>query len=277
VPPLGGQARRAPVRDAAPAAGLPGGLGPGRRPAARGGGARLAGHPVSPAARWPCRPPDLRPGRDPPRAVPQLGFARLAIGAPAAAIAVEELAAWGVQAVVGVGFAGAIAADLAPGDVVVCAAALRDEGTSRHYLPAAPTSGVVFLGFRLSRRPPTERYPYGLERAEDLAGIGIAVATVQRDSVAAACWTLWSRCCNKAPPPCWGSWAIRIPRPVDMTGTVATATGMSTVMAPGLGWQPGCGMCYARIPTSQPTRSMRSWKLAPRACARCGSRWRCWA
>ena len=35
---------------------------------------------------------------------------------------------------------------------------------------------MVFLGFRLSRRPPTERYPYGLERAEDLAGIGIAVA-----------------------------------------------------------------------------------------------------
>jgi len=33
---------------------------------------------------------------------------------------------------------------------------------------------VVYLGFRLSRRPPTERYPYGLERAEDLAGIGIA-------------------------------------------------------------------------------------------------------
>jgi cation diffusion facilitator family transporter len=33
----------------------------------------------------------------------------------------------------------------------------------------------VFLGFRLSRRPATERYPYGLERAEDLAGIGIAV------------------------------------------------------------------------------------------------------
>jgi divalent metal cation (Fe/Co/Zn/Cd) transporter len=36
------------------------------------------------------------------------------------------------------------------------------------------TSAVVFLGFRLSRRPASERYPYGLERAEDLAGIGIA-------------------------------------------------------------------------------------------------------
>jgi uridine phosphorylase len=68
---------------------------------------------------------------------PQLGFARLAIGAPAAAIAVEDLAAWGIQAVAGVGFAAAIAADLAPGDVAVCAAALRAEGTSRHYLPAA--------------------------------------------------------------------------------------------------------------------------------------------
>jgi len=37
------------------------------------------------------------------------------------------------------------------------------------------TGAVVFLGLRLSRRPATERYPYGLERAEDLAGIGIAM------------------------------------------------------------------------------------------------------
>jgi len=36
-------------------------------------------------------------------------------------------------------------------------------------------SAVVFVGFRLSRKGPTERYPYGLDRAEDLAGIGIAV------------------------------------------------------------------------------------------------------
>ena len=34
---------------------------------------------------------------------------------------------------------------------------------------------MVFLGFRLSRRPPTQKYPYGMERAEDLAGVGIAV------------------------------------------------------------------------------------------------------
>src|SRR5437588_9621627 len=48
-------------------------------------------------------------------------------------------------------------------------------GDAIHNLADVSTSAVVFLGFRLSRRPPTERYPYGLERAEDLAWIGIAV------------------------------------------------------------------------------------------------------
>lgn len=47
-------------------------------------------------------------------------------------------------------------------------------GDAIHNLSDVSTSAVVFLGFRLSRRPPTERYPYGLERAEDLAGVGIA-------------------------------------------------------------------------------------------------------
>ena len=48
-------------------------------------------------------------------------------------------------------------------------------GDAIHNLSDVSTSAVVFLGFRLSRRPATERYPYGLERAEDLAGIGIAI------------------------------------------------------------------------------------------------------
>ena len=47
-------------------------------------------------------------------------------------------------------------------------------GDAIHNLSDVSTSAVVFLGFRLSRRPASERYPYGLERAEDLAGIGIA-------------------------------------------------------------------------------------------------------
>src|ERR1700735_4759416 len=48
-------------------------------------------------------------------------------------------------------------------------------GDAIHNLSDVSTSAVVFLGVRLSRKGPTERYPYGLDRAEDLAGIGIAV------------------------------------------------------------------------------------------------------
>jgi cation diffusion facilitator family transporter len=36
------------------------------------------------------------------------------------------------------------------------------------------TSVLVFVGFRASRKAATPRYPYGYERAEDLAGIGVA-------------------------------------------------------------------------------------------------------
>ncbi|HEY0813493.1 MAG TPA: cation diffusion facilitator family transporter [Pseudonocardia sp.] len=44
-----------------------------------------------------------------------------------------------------------------------------------HNLSDVSTSAVVFLGFRISRHTASERYPYGLERAEDLAGLGVAL------------------------------------------------------------------------------------------------------
>lgn len=48
-------------------------------------------------------------------------------------------------------------------------------GDALHNLSDASTSVLVFLGFRVSRHAPSERYPYGLERAEDLAGLGVAM------------------------------------------------------------------------------------------------------
>jgi cation diffusion facilitator family transporter len=48
-------------------------------------------------------------------------------------------------------------------------------GDALHNLSDVSTSLVVFVGFRVSRRSPTERYPYGFERAEDLAGLGVAL------------------------------------------------------------------------------------------------------
>ena len=48
-------------------------------------------------------------------------------------------------------------------------------GDALHNLSDVSTSLVVFLGFRVSRKTASDRYPYGYERAEDLAGVGIAV------------------------------------------------------------------------------------------------------
>jgi cation diffusion facilitator family transporter len=47
-------------------------------------------------------------------------------------------------------------------------------GDALHNLSDVSTSVLVFIGFRASREAATARYPYGYERAEDLAGIGVA-------------------------------------------------------------------------------------------------------
>jgi uridine phosphorylase len=56
------------------------------------------------------------------------------IGAPIAAILLEELTAFGVKFFISVGTAGALQKDLKIGNVVVCDRAIRDEGTSHHYI-----------------------------------------------------------------------------------------------------------------------------------------------
>jgi cation diffusion facilitator family transporter len=48
-------------------------------------------------------------------------------------------------------------------------------GDAVHNLSDGSTSALMFLGFRASRKTPSKRHPYGYERAEDLAGIGIAL------------------------------------------------------------------------------------------------------
>jgi uridine phosphorylase len=58
-------------------------------------------------------------------------------GASLAAVCLERAIAAGVNAVVGCGGAGALLPDLALGHVVVVDSAVRDEGTSYHYLPAS--------------------------------------------------------------------------------------------------------------------------------------------
>ncbi len=57
------------------------------------------------------------------------------LGAPIVAAQAEELIAMGATRLVSIALAGGLQPDLPPGSVVVATGAIRDEGTSHHYLP----------------------------------------------------------------------------------------------------------------------------------------------
>ena len=77
----------------------------------------------------------------------RLALVHPGVGAPLAAGFLEELIARGCRAFVACGGAGVLVPDVALGHVIVPTAAIRDEGTSYHYLPpareVAPTPGAV--------------------------------------------------------------------------------------------------------------------------------------
>ena len=58
-------------------------------------------------------------------------------GAPVTTTVLEELIAFGIDKFISIGLAGTLQKDQKAGDIVVCDRAIRDEGTSYHYL--APT------------------------------------------------------------------------------------------------------------------------------------------
>jgi len=49
-------------------------------------------------------------------------------------------------------------------------------GDALHNLSDVSTSLVAWLGFRISRRPTSRSHPYGYDRAEDLASLGVSLA-----------------------------------------------------------------------------------------------------
>lgn len=62
------------------------------------------------------------------------------MGCPSLAIVAEEVIRLGARRLVRVGTCGAIAPDVAPGDLVVASAAVANDGTTRQYLQGAPYS-----------------------------------------------------------------------------------------------------------------------------------------
>lgn len=61
------------------------------------------------------------------------------VGAPVVGVLVEAFAVWGVGQFVWLGIAGGLQPDLHTGELVLVETAVRDEGTSHHYLPSEPT------------------------------------------------------------------------------------------------------------------------------------------
>lgn len=59
---------------------------------------------------------------------------KFGIGAPVAATVLEDVAAFGVNQVISIGTAGSLQKEVDIGDIVVCDKAIRDEGTSYHYV-----------------------------------------------------------------------------------------------------------------------------------------------
>lgn len=59
---------------------------------------------------------------------------KFGIGAPVVSILIEELKFYGIKKIITLGFAGALQKYLDIGDIVICDKAIRDEGTSHHYL-----------------------------------------------------------------------------------------------------------------------------------------------
>jgi len=77
----------------------------------------------------------------------ELTICSTGIGSPSTAIAVEELAAVGVETVIRVGTTGALQEGIEIGDMVVATGAAKDEGTTKRYedetVPAVPDYAVL--------------------------------------------------------------------------------------------------------------------------------------
>jgi uridine phosphorylase len=86
---------------------------------------------------WPCYHTKLYRFHE--RAV-EIGIVGCAVGAPFAVLVAEELFACGCQFLISVTSAGQLVDDLTPPYFVLIDRALRDEGTSYHYMPPAEFS-----------------------------------------------------------------------------------------------------------------------------------------
>jgi cation diffusion facilitator family transporter len=76
---------------------------------------------------------------------------------------------------IGVSAVGLAATGLVELAIAVLTGSVGLLGDALHNLSDVSTSAMVFVGFRVSKKPASASHPYGYERAEDIAGLGVAV------------------------------------------------------------------------------------------------------
>jgi len=117
------------------------------------------------------------------------------IGCPSTAIAVEELAKCGANTFIRVGTAGAVSPKLKAGEIVIASAAVREEGTSRQYVPigypAVADLEVMNALIEAARRVKA-KYHVGLALSKD-AFYSEEPEMVPLGEQAAKRWKLWRR------------------------------------------------------------------------------------
>ncbi|MFW9810600.1 MAG: nucleoside phosphorylase [Candidatus Thorarchaeota archaeon] len=92
------------------------------------------------------------------------------IGCPSAAIAIEELVKVGCTTFIRVGTSGAISRDVNTGDIVIFTGAVRDDGTSRQYVPIAYPAVAdpsVVLALKNAARDRGVTYHVGIGHSKD--------------------------------------------------------------------------------------------------------------
>jgi uridine phosphorylase len=92
------------------------------------------------------------------------------IGCPSAAIALEELVRCGADTFIRVGTSGHIQKDIRSGELAIISAAIRDEGTSLHYMPIefpAVADIDVVLALQAAAKKTGATYRTGITQSKD--------------------------------------------------------------------------------------------------------------
>lgn len=115
------------------------------------------------------------------------------VGGPSAAIVLEELISLGVHTFIRVGTSGSLQEDVHLGDLVIASAAIRDEGTSRSYVPIefpAVANMDVLAALLASCQTLNIPYHFGVIHSKDAFHSEIPSLTADPSGTVAR-WNIW--------------------------------------------------------------------------------------